>query len=300
VTATDPNPERRSWADRLRSEVSFATVVSGGILVGAGWALTWARLKSEGLEPEGVLSELPAVYFIHIGITSFATAALLAATATVVWVLLWEKLAPSRDVAQRWTTVAWVGLGIASALLGYATASPDDPGGNYARSVALTALGLLAAGGLVGWLASDRMMAAGGGPARPWIVAALTFPLFFLGACAMRVWEARYSGNVLPVAQVVVGSDCYWLTEGSYPDVGVDGRASRQNPRCVIGAYYLGKSANWTYLTLRAGACQFPLLVQLPSEDIEEIAILDPREVPSQRAQGEARNCPASPAKQRP
>jgi hypothetical protein len=102
---------------------------------------------------------------------------------------------------------------------------------------------------------------------------ATTLALGVLVTCAVRVVDARFAENLLPVAQLVVDVPCTKLTLGQTPH-SLD--ASDQSQRCGMAGFLIGENADAYYLVQRVNKGKCREGTSVPSDLPSEVQSADP------------------------
>lgn len=322
--ATEPGPQRveddgepeairLGSLDKLKNELAAAVVMAGGIMLGTGWLLTWARLSSEGLPSESILTALPSSYYLQVALRATLAPFLILVSFGAGWVVLdvWRVRRrrgskpgdaevdhdatadplPRRAEWRRyvtWGVIAWGLFGAATALVSWLSAiwlNPASSRGGTAYvlwtllvAVVVVALAMTAGG----WIHHRRLPAivtTSHWPiARP--VVAATIVLCFVAGASLRIADARFARGGLPVGQVFVKTPCVKLTGGRVPAEPARSAARETSPgeRCQVGGFYLGETGKWILLVKRPNPCpghekERQFLLSLPREDVQELAV---------------------------
>ena len=279
---------RPGWLDKLKNELAAAVVIAGGIMLGTGWLLTWARLSSEGLPSESILTALPSTYYVQVALRATLAPVLILVSLGACWVVLSVRLVR----AGRWgwgrAVLGWSLFGAGLALVSWQSAVWLNPatsrgGGAYVFWNLLAGAATIGLSSGLGWWIHRRRLewidTSDHWPvARP--IVAVTIVLCFVAGATLRVVDARFAKEGLPIGQVVVGTPCVELTGGnplSTPNsrnADADSGASR----CQLGGFYIGETSEWVLLVKRSNPCPGrpqspPFLLALPRSDVQQLAI---------------------------
>jgi hypothetical protein len=287
--------------DKLRNELAAAIAIAGGVMLGTGWALTWARLSSEQLPTESTITALPVTYFVQIAVRStLLPVLLLLSVGTLwIWVNVWRMRVHRPKVLPYISAWAAFGLGVSGiSLLSSRRLNAGSSGGEFAYwgSVCLAALAVIAMSAAGAWWLEKRRLpevlpegndgdsATELAEADRWklvrAIGAITIVLCFVSGSVFRVLDARHSHDVLPIATVLIKTPCVQLTMYGIPS---QDEAKNQPPKlaatsCELAGFYLGEGSQWVFLMKRPNPCPGKeatpaFLLTIPRDDIQQMAV---------------------------
>jgi hypothetical protein len=299
------------FVDRLKSSLALAAAIVVGTLLGTGWVLTWAKLHYEELPSQSILAALPHSYFIGVALHSAFVPVLMASVLGSAWVLLSLRHRRRSDVGKGFGVLQWSGFGavlVATVWLLTLASDASQPRRlhfvGWQVLVGAFCILLAAVAGLIDRrlpratqagraegasrvtsVAGGRGSARGGanrefGSLAPLI--STTVVLVVLVASVLRVSDAYFGADVLPVAEVVLDTPCSDLSGGISPFP----KSATDRRHCLVAGFYLGESSRWVYLVQSKDPCrrsrlsrtsQRPLpsqLVAVKLEHVQELVVL--------------------------
>ncbi|HEV7804397.1 MAG TPA: hypothetical protein VGO80_01145 [Solirubrobacteraceae bacterium] len=266
-------------------------------MLATGYLLTWARIASEGLPSQAILTALPRTYFVITGVESMLSPLVIAIAVAPVWVRCAMWL--SYDRGRTAYLAGWAGFGMCLGIVSATVATWVNKAEFRPPTISLVvpaASTALVLAPIVGEVVRRARPADVGGHAVAWarrrrtVLAAATV-LCFAVPCAVRIVDARYIGNGLPFTQVVLQGPCTRLTNSIRPQVvptPVVGAA--EGPGCQVGGFFLGSSEQWIFLAQRQNPCprdESPAPPQLVMLAPDRVATLVARDTPPP-----VRSCP--------
>jgi hypothetical protein len=239
--ATAPRSRARHF-EAVKNELTAAIAIAAAIVLATGWLLTWARLAAEHIPSESILGALPQSYFVQVALESIMTPLIVVLTVGAVWVPVCTV--KHESWSKRLWVVLWVALGAVVSVSSFAAiAASGSPGlrssSAYSSASIICNLGSGVFGALTAVIADallehSRSRGAEGTAwdrARP--IVSMTLILCVGVISAVRVLDARFANDALPVAQVTVAPPC--------------GATSGQQA-CLDGGFYLGENGAWVFL----------------------------------------------------
>ena len=267
-------------------------------MLATGWSLTWARLSSEHLPSENILAALPRSYFIQVSIQSTLSPLVISVFVGGIWVYLNAQWFKSVTGVRQWCC-----FGLFLAAVSWGVAGFVNKGGRHGGVLpeAIAGAVSIAIAGFTGG-ASRRYLQSVTTPstwnrARP--IAAFTLVLCFFVACMMRVVDARFASDVLPEAQALTDTPCWWLTGGIVPSPSSSSPATPdvrpgQADHCQVGGFYLGENSDWVYMIQRTcNSKEVPVLLDVRRESVQELAIFERAFSCTKKTQRAASTAPA-------
>lgn len=257
------------WVQWLKTEISVSVGLIGGIMLATGYLLTWARIDSDGLPSQTILTALPRTYFVTTGVESMLSPLVIAVVLATIWVprAVWLTREKSAATLVLGWGVFGATLGMTAAIVArwvnQAVISPD-----FASPLTIGATigsGALAAcaGYLVRRWELRARVAARAAPrfwdtARP--ILAATLLLCFAVGCGTRILDVVATDSGLPFSQVVVAAPCAKITNGIPPASknATSPDAAKIGDRCQIGGFYLGATDDWIFLAQPRNPCKRP------------------------------------------
>jgi hypothetical protein len=307
MTAVTAEP--RTIVDRLLNELTVAATGVGAVMLGTGFFLVWARVASEGLPAQMILSSLPKPFFLQVAFESMLSPLAITAALGTAWTLLATYL-----MRVRLRVMPAYGWAVFGALLGFVcwlvaqwvNGSAEDESSRAGWWLLLAAVVVGAAlsasaGHVVQGLRTPIADTRAWDVVRP--LAATTIFLCFFIACTVRVLDAWSTPRALPLVQALVNQPCAQLLggrapalpHGAMPDADATKVGNAANARrCEVGGFSLGTSGDWLFLVQRAAGCgahgsSAPRLVALPRTQLQAVVLLQASDV---RAQLSALRCP--------
>lgn len=248
------------WLHRSKNELAAAAAVITGIMLATGYLLTWARIASEELPSQAILTALPRTYFVTTGVESMLSPLVIAIVFASIW-LRCEMWLSGRGRRMD-LVVGWAGFGMLLGLVSATVATWVNKAEFQPPGVRLLApaavFSALVAAGVGAHLGPTRPAADRSAPGvstggRRTVLAA-TLILCFALPCSIRIMDARFIGNGLPFTQAVVDGPCTPLTNGIPTTTLATGRADPTAP-CQVGGFYLGANSDWIFLAQRRHPC---------------------------------------------
>jgi len=266
---------------KIKGELAAAVAIAAGLMLVAGYAITWAKLENVGLPTSPALSSLPQSFFLSEAIGDlFLPLTLLGLPAgLVVFNLLNQNLDLGRDKVWSLMGLAFGVAALSFTMLVRARTWMDWSVVEIAANVAalLLTVGLAV---LFGRLAARL---AGHKPSRLealQLAAAVLLVVCVASAAAFRFANALTGPNPLPAAAVFLASDdC-----PPAPDIRFRSPGEEGGGECEIGGLYLGQTDDWVFLgRLKSSArSDFPSrLLALPRDRVRLGAIADGDLVPT-------------------
>jgi hypothetical protein len=231
------------WFEALRSELAAAVSVSGGILIGSGYGVIWARLHAgehmTGITPAGVpretvLSGLPTTFFLATALQSLLVPLFILMTIGVVLAFFLSSKRPLSLWALVGLIIALSSWFAIIALDRFTGALAFKEGQSTALVAAIVACGIVAGiAALLGALVNSRPHAS----ARRTnirVAGAALLVLIVVAVSGFRLMDGYFSTTPFPIAVILAD-----VTACADPG---------QSGRCVIAGFYLGQGSDWTYL----------------------------------------------------
>jgi hypothetical protein len=314
--------------ERLKSSLVLAGAIVVGTLLGTGWVLTWAKLRHEQLPSQTTLAALPHSYFIDVALHSAFVPVAMTSVLGGGWVLLSLKRRRDPRATGGFSIAQWVGFGVVLIasfwILALISDTSHPHGFSYILRECLISAGCLALAAAAGKMdqrlpirANDREESAE--PATTSATGAksnklndraakarrearavaaplvsITVVLVVLVASVLRISDAYFGADALPVAEAVLDTPCSDLIGGISPFAK---RRSGDGRHCLVAGFYLGENNRWIYLVQREDPCHSkivakhssprlpPQLVAVKVEHVQELVVLNKPPCP-QRRQG--------------
>ena len=227
--------------DKLKTEFAAALAISAGLLIGSGYAVTYARLANENLPTSTVLSALPQSFYLGVALENVALPAFFLLTFGVIWLYFAVYRGPAGNLPG---DAFWLSFGAILAVYSWVAANLATRfsfGSDHRIYWVLTIIGLVvipAITALLGKMSRSRLddEVAVTKSDQLLIGATVVLTMSVLATTSFAYINARYKERALPVAAVFTDrDDCAPAPK-------------RLAPGCPVTGLYIGESDKWLFL----------------------------------------------------